>query len=66
MVTVEQLYKDYGVLADAGDKAGEVSRLNKTTVFRSNLFLFVCTVCNSRDNSTLLITRSLVSTSPFG
>ncbi|XP_071809643.1 apoptosis inhibitor 5-like [Asterias amurensis] len=23
MVTVEQLYKDYGVLADAGDKAGE-------------------------------------------
>ena len=24
MVTVEQLYKDYGVLADAGEKAGEV------------------------------------------
>lgn len=26
MVTVEQLYKDFGVLADAKDKAGEVQQ----------------------------------------
>ena len=30
MVTIEQLYKDYGVLADAKDKAGEVCNLQKT------------------------------------
>ena len=45
MATIEQLYKDFGVLADAKDKAGEVSFAAKVieteSVFFSPLCLFI-------------------------
>jgi len=38
MVTVEQLYKDFGVLADAKDKAGEViCRIWKEHLFQISI-----------------------------
>ena len=40
MATVEQLYKDFGVLADAKDKAGEVTHIRG----RSFCYLYACVI----------------------